>query len=74
MITFQSDPGLNEPAAPIDTTLVPSIVQITGAPSSLGHRMSDTLGPLWVDAVEKVSAKASRRRLANPAAAGALVI
>ena len=33
MITCQSDPGLNEPAAPIDTTSVPSMVQITGVPS-----------------------------------------
>jgi hypothetical protein len=40
MITCQSDPGLNEPAAPIDTTSVPSMVQITGVPSSFCHRMS----------------------------------
>src|SRR6266850_4504092 len=46
MMTCQSAPGLNEPAAPIDTTLVPSMVQMTGVPSSFCHRMSDLLSPL----------------------------
>ena len=46
MITCQSDPGLNEPAAPIDTTSVPSMVQITGVPSSFCHRMSALLSQL----------------------------
>jgi hypothetical protein len=46
MITCQSDPGLNEPAAPIDTTLVPSISQIAGVPFWPCHRMSDLPSPL----------------------------
>src|SRR6478735_6035265 len=46
MIMCQSDPGLNEPAVAIDTTLVPSMVQMAGVPSSFCHRMSDLPSPL----------------------------
>src|SRR6476619_7007645 len=46
MTTCQSDPGLNEPAAPIDRTFMSSIVQMTGVPLSICHRMSDLLSPL----------------------------
>ena len=37
----QSDPGLNEPAAPTEMTFMPFMVQIAGVPSSLCHKMSD---------------------------------
>src|SRR5262245_40479731 len=42
----QSVPGLNEPAAPNDITLLPSINQIAGVPSLPCHRMSDLPSPL----------------------------
>ena len=46
MITCQSGPGLNEPAALTDRTLVPSISQIEGVPFWPCQMMSDLPSPL----------------------------
>ena len=43
---LQLGPGLNEPAALLDNTLLPFINQIAGVPSLPCHRMSDLLSPL----------------------------
>jgi hypothetical protein len=45
-IKSQCDPGLNEPAALVDSTLVPSISQIAGVPSLPCQMMSDLPSPL----------------------------
>ena len=45
-MTCQSLPGLNEPAAPPERKVKPSINQIAGVPLSACHRMSDLWSPL----------------------------
>jgi hypothetical protein len=42
----QSVPGLNEPAALLDTKFIPFISQIAGVPSLPCHRMSGLPSPL----------------------------
>ena len=45
-LTCQLGPGLNGPAAPVDSAVEPSISQIAGVPSSFCQRMSDLPSPL----------------------------
>src|SRR5436190_527888 len=45
-LTCQFGPGLNEPAALLDSTVEPSISQMAGVPSLPCHRMSDLPSPL----------------------------
>ena len=53
----QLGPGLNGPIAPANVTLVPSISQIAGVPSSFCHRMSASLSPLKSPVVDWTSAE-----------------